>query len=136
MDKRTYDLLLYISKAQVPLNISSFPIGIEVEFASKADLFSELLTLSKKRLLHKVVTAVNSPYDGLFSISDKGREAIVNAKLMFDNEALKEKLEFEKLKHETKVAKWMSKTYWWTFALAIAGTLVGIVALIISIIKK
>ncbi|HYJ64519.1 MAG TPA: hypothetical protein VEV62_12300 [Parafilimonas sp.] len=49
------------------------------------------------------------------------------------DEMEKERLGFEKLKIDTKNAKRIFKTYWWTFGFAVAGFLISLVLLILKL---
>lgn len=42
----------------------------------------------------------------------------------------------EKSINEAVLFKWHKKTYWWTFAIAIAGFLIALIALILIIVKE
>jgi hypothetical protein len=42
----------------------------------------------------------------------------------------------EKAINDAVVTRWTKKTYWWTFGIAIAGFIIGVIALIIAILKQ
>ncbi len=85
------------------------------------DFFKELVELQSKKLVFNdssiwVVTEIgNRYYDSLSN--------------QVETEMKIAELQHSKLLYETKVAKWMSKTYWWIFGIAIAALIISIVAL-------
>jgi len=111
-----------------------YPEGINAldlyeEFPQSAkridDFFKELAELQRKNLIFNndtmwVVTATGNKY------YDKLSNEVAT-------EMRHDELRYSKLMHETKIAKLMSTTYWWTFGIAIAALIISIISLFIKL---
>lgn len=91
----------------------------------------QYLADTMKALVVKELIEVIEPEAGpdLYRITQAGRDYLNRAEISEREAEEERRLSLQKLRYETVTAKWILKTYWWTFCFAIAGVVLAIIAL-------
>ncbi len=126
MEEKTFVILEYLAEQGKPVSFSEFPNSFLQHFNfSDSEIFEHTHNLA---LLNFVVFDNQKNY--IFFITEAGKNALKVEVLAREkkNEMLRD--EATKLKFEARTAKFTYYTYWLAFASSIAGLIISLIAIL------